>query len=230
MRRVSTSPTKTWRGWTDAPVLSMTEHDRPSHRVFAALYDPVTRPFERRIVEHREYLTGDVTGDILDLGAGTGANFPYYTDTDASLHAVEPDPHMLKRARKRAEELNVDIELRPDRAESLSYPDASFDYVIAGLVFCTIEDTEGALEEVARVLRPGGEFRFLEHVGDDGLSRRLQETVNPLWKRCAGGCNLDRDTGERFEAHEDFETVETETFRDGMMLVNPLVRGMLKKV
>lgn len=208
----------------------MTEQDHPSHRLFAALYDPVTRPFERRIEEHREYLTGDVTGDVLDLGAGTGANFPYFADTDASLHAVEPDPHMLKRARKRAEELDIDIELRTDRAESLSYEDASFDYVIAGLVFCTIEDVDAALDEVARVLRPDGELRFLEHVGDDGLSRRLQETVNPLWKRCAGGCNLHRDTGERFEAREEFETVETETFRDGLMLVNPLVRGRLRRV
>jgi len=204
--------------------------ERPSHRVFAALYDPVTRPFERRIVEHREYLTEGVGGDALDLGAGTGANFPYFADTDAPLHAVEPDPYMLKRAKERAEELDIEIELRPDRAESLSYPDASFEYVIAGLVFCTIEDVDAALDEVARVLRPGCEFRFLEHVGDDGFSRRLQETLNPLWKRCAGGCNLHRDTGKRFEKREDFKTVETETFSDGMMLVNPLVRGRLRKV
>lgn len=208
----------------------MTEDTRPSHRLFAALYDPVTRPFEKRIVEHREYLTEGVTGDVLDLGAGTGANFPYLRDTDASLHAVEPDPHMLKRARERAEELDIDIELRSDRAESLSYEDDSFDYVIAGLVFCTIGDVDEALDEVARVLRPDGEFRFLEHVGDDGLSRRLQETVNPLWKRCAGGCNLHRDTAERFEAREEFETVETETFRDGVTPVNPLVRGRLRRV
>jgi len=76
--------------------------ERPSHRVFAALYDPATRPFESRIVEHREYLTEGVGGDALDLGAGTGANFPYFADTDAQLHAVEPDPYMLKRAKERA--------------------------------------------------------------------------------------------------------------------------------
>jgi SAM-dependent methyltransferase len=208
----------------------MTEDTRPSHRLFAALYDPVTRPFERRIAEHREYLTNGMTGNVLDLGAGTGANFPYFADADASLHAVEPDPHMRKRAKKRAEELGTDVEIRPDRAESLSYADASFDYVIAGLVFCTIEDVDEALDEVARVLRPGGEFRFLEHVGDNGLKRRVQETLNPLWKRCAGGCNLDRDTAERFETRREFETIETETFRDGVTPVNPLVRGRLRRV
>jgi len=208
----------------------MTEHDRPSHRLFAALYDPLTRSFENRIAEHREYLTDGMTGDVLDLGAGTGANFPYMRDTDASLHAVEPDPHMLKRARKSAEELGVDVEIRSDVAESLSYEDDFFDYVVAALVFCTIGDVEKALDEVARVLRSGSEFRFLEHVGDEGLARRAQETLNPLWKRCAGGCNLHRDTAERFEAREEFETVEIETFRDGMTPVNPLVRGRLRKV
>ncbi|MDZ7688109.1 MAG: class I SAM-dependent methyltransferase [Halobacteriales archaeon] len=206
--------------------------ERPSHRLFAALYDPVTRPFERRIAEHREYLTDGVTGDVLDLGAGTGANFPYFAGTDdaVSLRAVEPDPHMLKRAKKRAEELGVDADIRPDRAESLSYADDSFDYVVAGLVFCTIEDVDAALDEVVRVLRPGGELRFLEHVGDDGFARRVQETVNPLWKRCAGGCNLHRDSLSVFEARDEFETVEAETFRDGVTPVNPLVRGRMRKV
>lgn len=208
----------------------MTEHDSPSHRLFAALYDPVTRSFESRIAEHREYLTDGVTGEVLDLGAGTGANFPYLRGADASLHAIEPDPHMLKRARKSAEELGVDIEIRSDVAESLSYDDDSFDYVVAGLVFCTIGDVEKALDEVVRVLRSDGEFRFLEHVGDDGFGRRLQETVNPLWKRCAGGCNLDRDTAEIFKAREEFETVEIETFRDGVTPVNPLVRGRMRRL
>jgi len=207
----------------------MTEDTRPSHRLFAALYDPVTRPFEDRIVEHREYLTKGVEGDVLDLGAGTGANFPYFADTDVSLRAVEPDLHMRKRAKKRAEKLGIDVEIRPDRAESLSYADGSFDYVIAGLVFCTIEDVDAALDEVARVLRRGGEFRFLEHVGDEGLTRRVQETLNPLWKRCAGGCNLNRDTLTVFETRGEFETIETETLRDGVTPVNPLVRGRLTR-
>ena len=206
----------------------MTEDTRPSHRLFAALYDPVTSPFEDRIAEHREYLMGGTEGKVLDLGAGTGANFPHFAD--ASLHAVEPDPHMRKRAKKRAEKLGIDVEIRPDRAEALSYADDTFDYVIAGLVFCTIEDVDVALDEVARVLRTGGEFRFLEHVGDEGLTRRVQETLNPLWKRCAGGCNLNRDTLSVLKARREFETVETETFRDGVTPVNPLVRGCLRRV
>lgn len=210
----------------------MPEHDRetPSHRLFAALYNPVTRPFERRIAEHREYMTDGVEGDVLDLGAGTGANFSYFADKDVSLHAVEPDPYMRKRAEERAEELGVDVEIRADIAESLSYDDDVFDYVVAGLVFCTIKDVDGALDELARVLRSGGELRFLEHVGDDGVRRRLQKAVNPVWRRCAGGCNLHRDTLTVFEARDEFETVEAETYRDGVTPVNPLLRGRLRRL
>lgn len=199
---------------------------RPSHRLFAALYDTATSPFERVVEEHRRYLARGASGEVLDVGAGTGANFPYFADA-ATVHAVEPDPHMRKRAHRRAAREDVNIEIRGDLAESLSYDDATFDRVTAGLVFCTVEEPQGALDEIARVLRPDGEFRFLEHVGDDGVGRFLQETANPVWRRCAGGCRLDRDTVSMFEVHDSFETVEVERFR-GVPPVSPLVRGTLR--
>lgn len=201
--------------------------DRPSHRLFASVYDAVTGPFERVVDEHRCYLARGASGDVLDVGAGTGANFPYLAETTATVHAVEPDPHMHRRARRRAEREDIDVEIRDDLAESLSYGDATFDRAVAALVFCTVDDPYDALDEVARVLRPGGEFRFLEHVGDDGIGRLLQETANPLWRRCAGGCRLDRDTVSIFEDHDAFETVEVERFR-GVPPVSPLVRGTLR--
>lgn len=199
---------------------------RPSHRLFAALYDTATSPFERVVEEHRRYLARGASGEVLDVGAGTGANFPYFADA-ATVHAVEPDPHMRKRAHRRAAREDVNIEIRGDLAESLSYDDATFDRVTAGLVFCTVEEPQEALDEIARVLRPDGEFRFLEHVGDDGVGRFLQETANPVWRRCAGGCRLDRDTVSMFEVHDSFETVEVERFR-GVPPVSPLVRGTLR--
>ena len=199
---------------------------RPSHRLFAALYDTATSPFERVVEEHRRYLARGASGEVLDVGAGTGANFPYFADA-ATVHAVEPDPHMRKRAHRRAAREDVNVEVRGDLAESLSYDDATFDRVTAGLVFCTVEEPQEALDEIARVLRPGGEFRFLEHVADDGVGRLLQETANPVWRRCAGGCRLDRDTVSMFEVHDSFETVEVERFR-GVPPVSPLVRGTLR--
>ncbi|MCX2817865.1 MAG: SAM-dependent methyltransferase [Methanobacteriota archaeon] len=200
---------------------------RPSHRLFAALYDTVTRPFEPLVEEHRRYLAQDASGDLLDVGVGTGANLPYLAGTGATLHAVEPDPYMRKRAERRAEREGIDVELRDDLAESLSYADEGFDRVVSALVFCTVDEPREALDEVARVLRPGGEFRFVEHAGDDGFARRVQETVNPVWRRCAGGCRLDRDTVGIFEAHDAFETVEVESFR-GVPPVSPIVRGTLR--
>jgi ubiquinone/menaquinone biosynthesis C-methylase UbiE len=200
-----------------------------SHRLFAAVYDPVTSLFEPRIEEHRRYLARGLDGRALELGAGTGAMLPYLSGTDASLYAVEPDPHMRKRAHRRAEQLDVEVEIRSDIAESLSYDDDSFDSVVSALVFCTVEDPDAALDEVARVLRPGGELRFLEHVGNDGLPRRLQEAANPLWRRCAGGCNLTRETIDRFDSHEEFETVEQDPV-DGVPPVLPMVRGRLELV
>ena len=201
--------------------------DRPSHRLFASVYDAVTRPFERIVDEHRRYLARGATGDVLDVGAGTGANFSYLAETDATVHAVEPDPHMRRRAGRRAGREQLDVEIRDDLAESLSYDDGTFDRVVAALVFCTVDDPHEALDEIARVLRPGGEFRFLEHVGDDGVVRCLQETANPLWQRCAGGCRLDRDTVSTFEAHDAFETVEVERSR-GVPPVSPIVCGTLR--
>jgi SAM-dependent methyltransferase len=200
---------------------------RPSHRLFAAVYDTATSPFENLIEEHRRYLARGASGDVLDVGAGTGANIPYLAEAGATVHAVEPDPHMRKRAHRRAAREDAGVEIRDDLAGSLSYDDATFDRVTAGLVFCTIDEPHEALDEIARVLRPGGEFRFLEHVGDEGVVRRIQETANPVWRRCAGGCRLDRDTVSAFEAHGSFETVETGRFR-GVPPVSPLVRGVLR--
>jgi SAM-dependent methyltransferase len=177
--------------------------------------------------QHRRYLALGATGDVLDLGAGTGANFPYLGETGATLYAVEPDPHMRRRADRHAEHEAVDVEIRDDLAESLSYDDNSFDRVVSALVFCTVDEPREALDEVARVLRPGGVFRFVEHVGDDGVARRLQEAANPVWRNCAGGCRLDRDTVEGFDAHEAFETVDVERFR-GVPPVSPIVRGELR--
>lgn len=211
-----------------------TPEDPPEHRLFAALYDPVMRAAEAKLFPpHREYLARDLSGDVLDLGAGTGAMFPYYVDAvesgRATVTAVEPDPHMRKRAVDRAEDLDLAVTVDAAGAEALPYADDSFDVVVAAMVFCTIPDTDAALDEVARVLRPGGELRFLEHVAEEGWRRWVQRAIQPLWKRVAGGCHLTRRTGEQFADHPAFETVDVERRGLGTFPVRPFVRGTLER-
>ncbi|APX96862.1 class I SAM-dependent methyltransferase [Natronorubrum daqingense] len=204
--------------------------DEISHPLFAKLYDvlPQSILFE----PHREYLARDLSGRVLELGCGTGDMFPYVAEHATSsleYHAIEPDPHMRKRARKRAGETGLAVDLRGARAESLPYPDDSFDVVIASLVFCTIQDPDVALEEALRVLEPGGEFRFLEHVHADGWRGSGQELLNPLWAHTAGGCQLTRETIPRFVSHEAVTVEEIERLDLGFFPVAPFVRGTLRR-
>jgi ubiquinone/menaquinone biosynthesis C-methylase UbiE len=204
--------------------------ENPSHPLFAAVYDPLMQNAEEQLLpRHREYLARDLSGRVLDVGSGTGAMFPYFVALagEVEFHGVEPDPHMRKRARREARTIGLPIDLRERSAESLPYPDDHFDVVVAGLVFCTIPDPEAALEEIGRVLKPGGEFRFLEHVHDVGWRARLQSVVEPAWEQIAGGCRLTRETGELFTGHEAFEVVDFERFELGAAVVRPFVRGTL---
>jgi len=207
----------------------MSNDGNPAHPVFAAIYDPAMAHAERTILEsHREYLAEGLTGSVLDLGAGTGAMFPYF-EKRASVHATEPDRHMRRRARERAEREGSDVELHDAGAADLPFPDDHFDAVVSSMVFCTVPDVEGSLAEVRRVLRPGGEFRFLEHVADDGWRETVQTTVAPAWKRLAGGCHLTRRTASRFAGDDAFDVVEMDRFELGVTPVRPFVRGRLRK-
>lgn len=203
--------------------------EAPSHPLFAAVYDPATALAERTVLApHRRYLAAGLSGAVLDLGAGTGAQFPHFGPA-VTLHAVEPDPHMRRRAAGRAATLDRAVDLRDAEASALPYPDDSMDAIVAGMVFCTLPDPGAALDEAARVLRPGGEFRFLEHVADDGWRERVQRLVAPLWKRAAGGCHLTRRTAALFAGHDAFDVVEMERFHLGVTPVRPFVRGALRK-
>jgi len=158
--------------------------------------------------------------------------FPYFdavADGTVSFHAIEPDPYMRRRARETADELNLEIDLRSAAAESPPYDDDSFDAVIASMVFCTIPDVETALSEVDRVLRPGGEFRFFEHVLDDGWRARVQSLIEPFWKRVAGGCHLTRQTASLFAADRSFDVVEIDRMNLAVTPIRPFVRGRLRK-
>lgn len=198
------------------------------HPLVSRLYDPVMALPERLFLKsHREYLAADLDGRILDLGSGTGAMYPYFKDSGATeVHAIEPDPHMRERARRRATRSSLDVQITDARAERLPFADDSFDAVIASLVFCTIPEPAGALDEIARVLRSGGEFRFLEHVRATGSIGRLHDFLTPAWHTVAGGCHLNRETGRLFQTDERFRLVD---FRRFQSRFTPMIRGKLRR-
>ena len=185
------------------------------------------------LAEHRRYLVDGISGVVLDLGAGTGAMFPYFRDAaadggDLTLFAIEPDPHMRRQAAERARDLGLDIEIESAGAEALPFADDSFDIDIASLVFCTIPDFDAAVSEVARVLKPGSEFRFIEHVRGEGAVGVAHDVLAPAWHTVAGGCHLNRDTHEMFRDDDRFELVDYTRLEDIPQVV-PIVRGTLKR-
>jgi len=165
------------------------------HKWFAAIYDRQMAMAERRwLGKTREELAGTATGRILEIGAGTGANFAYYKD-GANVIATEPDAYMLQRAEKKAAELGKPIEIRQAPAEELPFEADSFDVVIGTLVMCSVRDPKKALSEVRRVLKPGGEFRTYEHVRyASRLGAFFQDLVTPAWRWFGAGCHPNRDT------------------------------------
>lgn len=203
------------------------------HPIFAAAYDRLGGRAEKRFLrEHREYLARDLRGSVLDLGAGTGGMFPFFAraaraDPALSIHGIEPDPHMKKRAERAAIEAGLDVDLRLARAESLPYPDDSFDRVIASVVLCTITEPDRALDEVYRVLRSDGELRFLEHVRSEGRMGRIQDLLAPVWKVCGAGCHLNRDTRTTV-IESPLETTEIERI-DAPPPATPMLRGTAVK-
>lgn len=163
--------------------------------LFAAMYDRMSRSSEEAGVgEMRQRLLGDVSGDILELGAGTGMNLSHYDEGLASLVLTEPEPAMLRRLQPKALEEAPNAEVVQASAEDLPFEDASFDAVVSTLVLCGVEDQARALQEAKRVLRPGGRLLFIEHVrSDDPKLARFQDRMNRL-NHFLVGCDCNRQT------------------------------------
>ncbi len=164
-------------------------------RLFAAVYDPLIHRFEPQGVrEARGPLLSGLSGEVLEVGAGTGANFEHYP-SGVRVTATDYSPHMVKRARRKAEQAEADITVQQADVQHLPFADDRFDHALATLVFCSVDDPSVGLAEMRRVTKPGGSVRFLEHVrADGGWRRRGQNWLTPLWRRMNDGCQLNRDT------------------------------------
>ncbi len=164
------------------------------------VYDVLARSGERKgLAEVRARLLGDLEGEILELGAGTGLNLPHYRRA-SGIAAVEPSESMASRLRERAATAPAPVEVVEARAEALPFPNSSFDHVVCVLVLCSVTDLDAALAEARRVLRPHGTLVLLEHVRGTGRRAWWQERLTPIQRRLADGCHLDRDTGSAVAA------------------------------
>jgi ubiquinone/menaquinone biosynthesis C-methylase UbiE len=192
------------------------------HPIVAATLDFAMRGLARV----RKKVVPRAEGDVLELGLGTGLNLGSYEGI-RSLTAVEPDPHMVKRARKRADDLGVDVKLDEVSAHELPYTAGSFDTVVATFVLCTIPDPVRALEEARRVLRPDGQLLFAEHVRSSyPLPRWIQNTIDPLWGHFAGGCHVNRDALALI-AEAGFEA-EHRTHGGQRFTISPIISGVAR--
>lgn len=163
------------------------------------------------LAEYRAELIPAAFGRILEVGVGSGLNLVHYDPARVrEVVGIDPSQGMLRRAVRRRAGITVPVLLVRAEAEQLPFPAESFDSAVATLVFCTIPDPRAALAELARLLKPGGAFFFLEHVASDHPAiRRWQRRLNPLWRRLAVGCHLDRETGATIsEAGFTFDRLE----------------------
>ena len=196
--------------------------------VFSAIYDPLLWVGERAgLAQRRAELLHQARGQVLELGAGTGLNLPHYPDRLEELVLTEPSPPMVAKLERRAKRSETPSSVMKAEAERLPFEDDRFDTVVSTLVLCTVDEPRQAIDEIARVLRPGGKLLFLEHVRSD--SRRLarwQDRLHRPWHAFAAGCNANRATVDMLRDSElRVETVEHDRWSWMPALVHPLAIG-----
>jgi ubiquinone/menaquinone biosynthesis C-methylase UbiE len=202
-----------------------------NHRFFAAIYDRMLAGTEDAgLREMRAEIVGEASGRTLEVGAGTGLNLVHYTDAVTELMLTEPDRFMARRLRDRiaAEPPRPgSVEVVETPAESLPFDDASFDTVVATLVFCTVEDPSRAAGEVRRVLRPEGRLLYLEHVRDpdEGRLARWQDRLERPWGWFGAGCHPNRDTAATLSSAGFELRTQPGKLPKAPPWVRPLIRG-----
>lgn len=171
--------------------------DTTDNPFFARLWTFLSNHETEEIQRLRTENLAGLTGRVLEVGAGTGTNFGYYPATVTEVVAVEPERRLAPQARKAAAKAPVPVTVSTGTVERfLSDGDGKpFDAVVCSLVLCSIDDPDSVLRQLFSLVRPGGELRFLEHVGSTGLRGRLQKVADAtVWPRLMGNCHTHRDT------------------------------------
>ncbi len=164
------------------------------HPIFARIYARLSAGMEPEVAGNRRRLLAGLAGRVIEVGAGNGLNFPHYPSSVERVVAVEPEPYLRTLAVEAARQAPVPVEVLDGTADALPV-EPGFDAGVASLVLCSVPDQGDALAELYRVIRPGGELRFYEHVlaPEPGLAR-VQRLLDPVWQVIGGGCHSARDT------------------------------------
>jgi ubiquinone/menaquinone biosynthesis C-methylase UbiE len=200
--------------------------------ITAYLNDCLSARVEKAFLKSwRRELLKHVYGDVLEIGAGTGANIEHYSDQVTSLVLTEPDKHKRRILERKVSNRGLEkIQVSDGTVEQIRAEDESFDCVVAFLVFCCVSNPGTALEEIKRVLKPGGYFVFLEHVAaPEGTSiRRWQNRLNPIWRIV--GDNLNRETEEAIiSAGFKMREITRESIPKALPIYRSSIRGIAEK-
>jgi ubiquinone/menaquinone biosynthesis C-methylase UbiE len=202
-------------------------YDATWGRLFSAIYDRGMKGTEEAgLSDMRHELLARARGRVLELGAGTGVNLAHYPEAVEGLTLTEPDPHMTKRLREKLATLRKtsQVTVIEAPAESLPFPDDSFDTAVVTLVLCTVPDPADALKEIHRVLKPDGQLLFLEHVRSRNPSlAKWQDRLEAPWRFLGDGCHCNRDTVTAISA-AGFELGDIE--RSALPKAPPIVRPL----
>jgi len=194
----------------------MSDLSRFQHPRFARMYERISAESERRgTAGYRDRALAGLSGRVIEVGAGNGMNFGHYPQTVTDVVAVEPENHLRVLAERAAARAPVTSSVTAGHADDLPFGDDAFDAAVASLVLCSVADPRRSLAELGRVLRPGGELRFFEHVRSAippiGV---FQDLLTPAWARAGGGCHLNRDIAADISAAGfDIETVDRFSYR-----------------
>jgi SAM-dependent methyltransferase len=201
----------------------------------AAVYDPLVRKIdEAGLGDRRHALLAEASGRTVEIGAGTGRNLEHYPTGVSELLLTEPDRHMAKKLRRKVEKSGLDATVVEAPGERLPLEDTSVDTAIATLVLCTAPDPPAVVDEVARVLKPGGRFLFLEHVRaeDDERIARRQDRAAPITNYVFCGCHPNRRTLATIEASPlEIERVERGELPDKgtFEFTRPMIVGVARR-
>ena len=180
----------------------------------SSVYDRGMAPLEAALLRRlRRRMFPPLAGDVLELGIGTGVNLPLYSD-QAHVVGCDVSAKMLSWAAQRRPRASVRL-IQAD-AQALPFCDACFDVVTASLLFCSVADPTRGLQEVHRVLRPGGRLMLLEHTRGRGIGRWVTDLLHPLWLAWSHDCHLNRETA-RTVAEAGFELQRVETYVLGVV-------------